>query len=402
MLLEDKKIIPYFQPILCADTCTVTGYEVLGRYIDDNGNISSLGKFFHDPSVSAEYALHVDRIIRRKAMERYAEEACDKDLYFNMRLEWLTGVDIPHEIHTLRWAKEFDIAPERLVIEITEEEFNMNKDYIKVLTFFTDAGCRIALDDYGKSASNIDRLAHLSPAVIKIDMEYIQKSAESFHHRSYIYSLTSFAEFVGVDVLCEGIETQEQLDVCMETKGRYFQGFLLGVPQPTTRNAVVDYEAFSQSSEKLLSSLHNRMTHTNALRRSMDILVESFVAENVFVMGKTPVDLYLINLMRTLPPHVMRLFLCDRRGKQLSGNIERGANDIRVATPPGANWRWRGFFHEATRMFESGRQSGVTGAYRDVRTKERIFTYFTVLNSDLFLFADVRRVTLNFCLPDKS
>jgi EAL domain-containing protein (putative c-di-GMP-specific phosphodiesterase class I) len=396
MKLHEENVIPYFQPILCADTCSVSGYEVLGRYIDANGNVISLGDFFHDPATSADYALYIDRIIRRKAMQRYAEEGCNKDIFINMRLEWLTSIDLPHEIYTLQCADEFGISPEHLVIEITEEEFNINKNFLKVITFYYDVGCRVALDDYGKNASNIDRLAHISPDIIKINLDYIQKSAESFHHRAYIYSLSSFADFVGIEILCEGIETQAQLDVCMETRSRYFQGFLLGVPQPVMLTTDTDCDTFLQSSGKIISSLDNRMIYTNALQRSLDMIEQNFIAENIFVLGKTDIDPYLINLMRTLPEHVMRLFLCERKGRQISGNIERCAGDIVVATAPGANWGWRGFFHEAARLFESGHRSGVTGAYRDVKTKERIFTHFNALHSDLFLFADVKRVPLNF------
>jgi EAL domain-containing protein (putative c-di-GMP-specific phosphodiesterase class I) len=395
MLPCDENIFPHFQPILCADTCAVCGYEVLGRYRDEKGNIESLGEFFHDPSVPTDIALRVDRIVRKKALKQYAEEGSDKDLYLNMRLEWLADADSKHELYTLQWAHEYGIAPEHLIIEITEEEFNTNKDYNKVLSLFTDAGCRIALDDYGKSASNIDRLACLSPAAIKLDMEFIQKSPKSFHHRAYIHSLTSFAEHVGVEVLCEGIETQAQLDVCLETRGRYFQGFLFAYPQPTVCDAVVDGNVFMYSSEKLISSLHNRVTQANALRHTMDINVQRFMSEHVFVLGKTDINLYLLDLMRTLPAHVIRLFLCDRRGTQISGNIERGAADVAITASPGANWMWRGFFQEAMNMFEAARQSGVTGAYRDMATKERIFTYFSALSSDLFLFADVRRVPLS-------
>jgi hypothetical protein len=226
-------------------------------------------------------------------------------------------------------------------------------------------------------------------------MEFIQKSPKSFYHRAYLHSLTSFAEHVGVEVLCEGIETQAQLDVCLETRGRYFQGFLFAYPQPSTRDTVVDICNFPHSAEKLKVSMHNRVTHANALRQSMNSSVQSFVAEHVFVLGKTDMDWYLINLMRSLPSHVIRLFLCDREGTQVSSSIERTADGFAAAAFAGANWLWRGFFQEAMSMFETGRQNGVTGAYRDMVTKERIFTYFSALNSDLFLFADVMRMPLS-------
>jgi EAL domain-containing protein (putative c-di-GMP-specific phosphodiesterase class I) len=240
--LRSQKIVPYFQPILAADTSRIYSYEVLGRYIDGTGSVKSLGPFFNDPATSSQDALEIDRVIRKAALRQFAEEGEDAYLFINLRLDWIAKyADNPEQLPTLGWAQEFGIDPGRLVIEITEEEFNAESEsYASVLSYYKNQGCRIAIDDYGKSANNIDRLAKLSPDIMKIDMDYIQKSEGSYHYRESLRSLAGFAENVGIEVLYEGIETRKQLEICMSSQGRYYQGFLIAAPQPSISKAAAD------------------------------------------------------------------------------------------------------------------------------------------------------------------
>jgi EAL domain-containing protein (putative c-di-GMP-specific phosphodiesterase class I) len=241
MNLSPERIIAYFQPILSADTKDIYAYEVLGRYIDDDGTVKSLGPFFNAPDTSHEEALRIDRIVRRYAIKKYAEEKRGEYLFINIRLAWLLPyVEHPEEMLTFQLAKEFGVSPDKLVIEITEEEYNASEEYLRVIIHYKRAGCRIALDDYGKSARNIDRLAKLKPDIIKINSDYVHNSERSFHYREYLRSLAIFANSVGIEVLYEGIETPRQFDFCASLKGEYYQGFLFAFPQPPMRDAVIN------------------------------------------------------------------------------------------------------------------------------------------------------------------
>jgi EAL domain-containing protein (putative c-di-GMP-specific phosphodiesterase class I) len=395
---RNENIIAYFQPILSADAYSVCAYEILGRYISEDGTVVSLGDFFHNPAIPKDEALRVDRLVRRYAMLKYVEEKCDKDLFINMRLEWAvgstdrdSGADEPY---TLLWARELGIPPERLIIEITEEEFNSSDAYQHVLTRFTDAGCRIALDDYGCDASNLDRLSRLSPSIIKIDMSYIHKCEESYYYREYLRFLAAFAERVGIEVLCEGVETQNQLDICLQTRSRFYQGYHFAHPQPTMRDAVVNLSCFSYAANKLISDLHTRVSYSVALRHAMDACIDRYAAENILVFKKMDYNAYLAGLMLTMPSYVKRVFLCNRQGDQVSADIESG-NIISIKNcTVRQNWIWRNFFQEAVYAFEFGRKSGVTDSYRDIKTKKRIYTYYYAFSSEIFLFADILRMPL--------
>jgi EAL domain-containing protein (putative c-di-GMP-specific phosphodiesterase class I) len=241
MNLTQERIIAYFQPILSADTKDIYAYEVLGRYVADDGTVKSLGPFFAAPDISHEEALRIDRIVRRYGVKKYAEEKRGEYLFINIRLAWLPAfAEHPEEMITLQLAKEFGMSPDKLVIEITEEEYNKSEEYLRAIIHYKRAGCRIALDDYGKNASNIDRLAKLQPDIIKINMDYIHNSEKSFHYREYLRALALFADAVGIDVLYEGIETPRQFEFCASLKGSYYQGFLFALPQPSMSGAVIN------------------------------------------------------------------------------------------------------------------------------------------------------------------
>jgi len=389
MNLTSDNIIAYFQPILSADSNYVYAFEVLGRYIDDDGTVNSLGPFFTDPNISHDEALRVHRIVRRYAMKKYSEEKRNEYLFINIRLVWLLPyVENPEEMLTLRLAKEFGIASEKLVIEITEEDFNSSEEYLRAIVHYKKAGCRIALDDYGKKASNIDRLAKLHPDIIKINIDYIHNSEMSYHYREYLHAIAAFADSVGIEILYEGIETECQLDICISSKGRFFQGFLFAVPQPSMRDANINTFVFSTLMAAAYSAIQTNAVNVESLKNSFDVHVERFFLENPFDREKINNDEYLIKLFRELP-EVIRIYLCSREGIQLSNNIERESDNIVCRDYKNKIWAWRGFFHETMKAFIRGRKSCLSNPYRDFTTKEKICTYCYAITDDIFLFADM-------------
>ncbi len=389
MNFTQDNVVAYFQPILSAETTDVYAYEVLGRYLDDDGNAQSLGPFFTNPDTSHEEALRVDRIVRRYAMRKYAEEKRNEYLFINIRLAWLLPfIQNPKEMVTLQLANEFGIPPEKLVIEITEEDFNSNEEYLRAIVHYKRAGCRIALDDYGKEASNIDRLAKLQPDIIKINIDYIHNSENSYHYREYLRAIAVFADSVGIEILCEGIETERQLDICISSKGRFFQGFLLSVPQASLSGMVINSCVFSSLIAAAYTAIQTRATDMEFFKNSMDVQVERFLLENPFDFEKTNNDDCLVKLFRELP-EVIRIYLCDRKGVQISNNIERQSGGILYKDYKNKNWAWRGYFHEIIKAFIRGRKSCLTNPYRDFTTKEKIWTYCYAIKDDVFLLADI-------------
>jgi EAL domain-containing protein (putative c-di-GMP-specific phosphodiesterase class I) len=389
MNISPEKVVAYFQPIVSADTNDIYAYEVLGRLADDNGSVTSLGRFFSDRNVSREEALSVDRLVRRYALKKYAEENISEFLFININFSWLAWhAERPKEAPTVKWAKEYGIAPEKIVIEITEEEFNSGIACMRLLTEYKHAGFRIALDDYGKNASNIKRLAALRPDIIKIDMSYIHNSEKSYHYLEYLRSIASFAQAVGIEVLFEGVETRRQLDICMDIKGRYYQGYFIAPPQPSMSGALLNRSVFAESAANAHAALHAKITERDNHRKSLDAQMESFLAANPFDDRNPDLNEYLTRLCRELPD-VRRAYICDRQGLQLTCNIERHDGELAPRDYLNKNWSWRGYFSKALETLTLGGNSCLANGYRDFTTKEPVLTYFYALGDDRLLFLDL-------------
>jgi EAL domain-containing protein (putative c-di-GMP-specific phosphodiesterase class I) len=383
-----KDITAYFQPIIAVDSNQIYSYEVLGRYLD--GSVTkSLGSFFS--SSSSEEALEVDRIVRRIALKRFAEEGNGEYLFINLHLDWIAQyADRPEDLPTIKWANEFGVDLHKLVMEITEEEFYDDNDkFNKVIAYYKESGCRIAIDDFGKEASHIDRLAALSPDIIKIDMSYIHNSEDSYHYREYLKTLSFFAGKVGIEVLYEGIETQKQLDICISCGGRLYQGFILAKPQPSIKNAVANHDIFSVSTDRFIKSRQNDFSNATERYQFWDDKVERFLHENGLEILTEDIDDYLYKLCQWLPTHIKRAYICSRHGTQLSHNIEVDTHGIIWRDYRNKNWAWRGFFQEAMAMLDAGMKSYLTNAYRDVTTKEEMYTYVYQVLPDMYLFIDI-------------
>jgi EAL domain-containing protein (putative c-di-GMP-specific phosphodiesterase class I) len=124
-------------------------------------------------------------------------------------------------------------APERLVVEVTEHV--MVDDYAAIavaLKAIRALGARIAVDDAGGGFASLRHVLALSPDLIKLDRSLIQGLDSDPKRRSLAASLQSFAASIGAELVAEGIERDEELDICRELGIRYGQGYLLGEPNP--------------------------------------------------------------------------------------------------------------------------------------------------------------------------
>ena len=401
--IDFEKVFPYYQPILSADRLVPTySHEVLGRYIDENGEICSLGAYFSSPDVSDSEALAVDQIIRKKALQEFAAAGCPGRLFINIRLAWLLPyVDCPEKMPTILWAKQFAIPPEKIVIEITEEEFiSKGNVFLNVINYYRSWGCSIALDDFGNGASNIDRLVQLRPDIVKIDMSYVHKSEKSHTYRMYLFALASFIESFGIEVLYEGIETKQQLNICLSSKGRFYQGFLLAKPG---KHFVLESECeceFRDAFHYLFNTTQTKLEYSDKLCDMLDGSVISFVRENILQSDYTDdeMDMYVVKMCERIVCDlsglsIRRMYISDTSGKQLTQNAEYEDNNIVLRNYRGSNWAWRSYFGQIISALGKGHVSCLSDTYRDFSTKEQVYTYACVCYDECgqvyYVFTDV-------------
>jgi len=119
-----------------------------------------------------------------------------------------------------------------VTVEITERVLTQDSSKaLQVLTQLKDAGISIAIDDFGTGYSSLSYLTKFPIDFIKIDRSFISNIGINESDETLTETIIGLANKLSMQVVAEGIETQEQLDFLKNLDCDYAQGYLLGKPQ---------------------------------------------------------------------------------------------------------------------------------------------------------------------------
>ena len=129
--------------------------------------------------------------------------------------------------------KQFDLPDGLMEIEITESTMIDDFDRVcRIVQTLTDAGIKVAMDDFGTGYSSLANLNRLPISTLKIDRAFTKDVDWDRASRAVASAIISLAAELGLDVVAEGVETREQLNVLRTLKCTVVQGFLTGRPVP--------------------------------------------------------------------------------------------------------------------------------------------------------------------------
>ena len=136
--------------------------------------------------------------------------------------------------------KESGLAPERLVIEITESSALQDvTETVSVMNELHRLGVNIALDDFGTGFSSLSYLVLLHPKFIKIDQSFVRPKNESVHNDTLLETIISLGNKLNMTMLAEGIETKAQLERLLLLGCELGQGFLFSPAVPDVEIATM-------------------------------------------------------------------------------------------------------------------------------------------------------------------
>jgi EAL domain-containing protein (putative c-di-GMP-specific phosphodiesterase class I) len=123
------------------------------------------------------------------------------------------------------------IDARRITLEITESALIENIDGAQeVLTQIRRMGVRIAIDDFGTGYSSLSYLARFRPDVLKLDKSFVDNIVSDETVRTVVEGVIDLAHKLGMAVVAEGVETQDQMDILRDARCDKVQGFLLSRP----------------------------------------------------------------------------------------------------------------------------------------------------------------------------
>lgn len=393
-----QRVVPYFQPIVNVADGRIHGYEVLGRFEDESGKVTSMGPYFSDPDVPGFEKLIRSRKVRELAFLHASQSRYRGRLFINIKPSWLVPVHRPeNDLPTLRLIREAGLSGENVVIEITEDEFDGDLYILdSVIRRYREAGCRVAIDDF--TFHNFDRLIHLRPDIVKIDIRLVKKSVEKREYHKLITSISDFSQEIGISVLFEGVELEEELLNSIDAGGNFIQGFFFAQPGPDFLPDDCFRPQVRRSLEHVIA--HNRSENYEqiALEYRLGEMIEHMVSR---AEDQVNPDALLSGLTSALPEACYRAYICDQFGTQVSANYMRTEQGFeRQEQYRGLNWGFRPyFFFNLARMDRAGRGS-LSTRYVDQETKRETFTYSHPLSGHRFLFLDLTRGS--FASPESN
>lgn len=230
-ILRYRVLQTLYQPVIDSHDGRVFGYEALTRGPSNSPLHAPL------PLIRAATKqgrlFELDLVCRELAIRRFQELGLPGCLFLNVSpLSLVEPTFRPGE--TLRLVNEVGLAPQRVVIELTEQQPLEDYAVLKAaVAHYTEAGFQIAIDDLGAGYAGLRLWSELRPAYVKIDHHFTENIGGDAVKREFVRSIRDMAVRLGCKVVAEGIETEEDYQTVQSLGVRLHQGYHLGRPLPS-------------------------------------------------------------------------------------------------------------------------------------------------------------------------
>jgi diguanylate cyclase (GGDEF)-like protein len=229
--LINNKLTVYFQPIVSLDQGKIFAYEALCRTVCQNP-FETVEDIFIQAKV-CNRILELDMRCRRNGIElAVAQGIQEKEAFLFLNI-CPTSLLCPNHTAgtTSTLAGRFGLPMQNIVLEITEQEAVSNYTlFRKAVDHYRSKGFRIAIDDFGAGYGGLKMLSVLEPDFVKIDRHFFKDAPKNNINYNLIDSIATACHRIGIDVIAEGIETENDLQICREIGIDLGQGYFLARP----------------------------------------------------------------------------------------------------------------------------------------------------------------------------
>lgn len=222
----------YLQPKIDLATGEVTGSEALTRWIDSSGRFIRPDEYiplFEKNGFIEHLDFYVLDRVCALLQNRLKNDLPVTPISINQsRYLFFQKNYLPHVFELLR---KYDIPPQLLEFEITETLFVEETDNVRlVLGQLRRKGIRLSLDDFGTGYSSLNTLTNFPVDAIKLDRSFLLQSDSHPKKRVVIEKTIELAKLLGIEVICEGVETTAQVSFLQQIGCDMAQGFLFARP----------------------------------------------------------------------------------------------------------------------------------------------------------------------------
>ena len=228
-ILEGEYIKPVYQPIVSLTDGKTFGYEALSRISNNELQMNIEQMFRLADKMNKSWEL--ETLCRTKSLENMGLIGSDKKLFLNV------NSNIIHD-HTFREGftksrlNKYGMDASNIIFEITERVAILdNNAFLSSIDHYKNQNYGIAIDDVGAGYSGLNIIASVRPNLIKLDMALVRDIDKDEIKQLLCSAMVDFGKSAGIQLIAEGIETDEELKILIKLRVDYGQGYFLGVPQ---------------------------------------------------------------------------------------------------------------------------------------------------------------------------
>ncbi len=235
-IIAGRNLSALFQPIIQMQSGDIIGYEGLIRGPSDSPLHAPMNLF--KVARANNLTLEIEHLCRQVVLQRFFELDLPGKLFLNVSPECLLLRNDRHG-HTLEYIERIGINPERVIIELTENQPTYDYELMReAVLHYRNMGFQIAIDDLGEGFSSLRLWSELRPEYVKIDMHFIQGINNDPVKLQFVRSIQEIAEKSDTLVIAEGIEAQTELLVLRDLGVAFGQGYHLGRPHAAPARAL--------------------------------------------------------------------------------------------------------------------------------------------------------------------
>ncbi|HXF13342.1 MAG TPA: EAL domain-containing protein [Terriglobales bacterium] len=231
--IEHGELLVYYQPIISLESGRIVGFEALSRWKTVQGMVPPV-EFIPVADetgliIPMNRALYLESCQQLKAWQAKLNCTPPLTMSLNITPRQFAQPDLAKEIGEI--LAQSGIQPSSVNLEITETIAMGDADHaFSVLSDLKALGVRLSIDDFGTGYSSLSRLPRFPIDALKIDRVFISQMSADHDNHEIVRLIISLAHSLGLKVVAEGTETQDEVNELKHLKCEMVQGFLYSPP----------------------------------------------------------------------------------------------------------------------------------------------------------------------------
>ena len=238
--LENHEFVIFLQPVYSLHEEKVVSAEALVRWMHPEKGLIAPGgfiPFFEKNGLIARLDYYIWELVCTYQKERITSGKPEMPISMNISRMSLYNPRLSDDIIAL--VEKYNVPPRLIKLEITESAYTDNPgQLLATMANLQSYGFIILMDDFGSGYSSLNMLKDIPVDILKLDMCFLRDFEKSDKSGSILTSVVRMAKWLGIPVVAEGVETQNQLDFLREIGCDFIQGYYFSRPIPTA-----DFEA---------------------------------------------------------------------------------------------------------------------------------------------------------------